>query len=380
MQAISRPERQSRKTIVFALCLSALLIFIYYACSDNGNPTAPTNHLPDDEGLPSVPVLTSPDAELPARSETRSIAKPAFDFAPRISRALADWYVRGYGIYEEWPTWIDCSGDWRDLCGGDGGGTTVEGWNHELPSAHGCFDACGLVRPFCPDSWDVKFDEFPNEARIVFWSDGVADPTPNPVKWTTNSPSICKDYDPIFGCVSKVIIRSEYTVTGKAIEKKPYIRRDRFWVPKTWESGSIVYQMSGDNEVWQKSQYTTGSSLTQTESFAWSLGASVGAEYKGLKAQIEGSITKTFEESITVSEEMTVSVDKHLKGDAGKVTCHVLWVLVERFTFVDKNGDRFSDLNYVFHAGFPDGVVQDLYYDFEMQGTREHLAKYVFDE
>lgn len=377
MDRYSLDRRHKWPRALLMVCLCALLAG-FAACSDDDTVAPTTTGPPPDNGdaLPAVPVLASPTADPPARSETVTRTRPAYDYAPRIKTALVDWHIRAHAVYEEAPTWIDCSGGWRDLFGSSV--QPVREWNDVIPPVSGCFGACGLVARYCPQSWPVKFDEWPADARIHFISEGVTDATPNTVQWMTQSPNYCRiDIWPV-GCVSRVRVRTEHNATGPAIQDAPYLIRERFWEIKEWESGALVHRIDGDSETWMKTEYSTGCDRTETESFAWTLGASIGAEFKGLAAQIEGSITKTFETSITVSERNTTSVDKHLKGVAGKTTCHVMWVLVERYRFIHKNGDRFDDPNYVLHEGFHD-PLSDTYYDFEIRGTQEHVARYTFD-
>jgi len=369
--------RHDLLTIALVMCICALFAFVISCGKDDG--VGPTSIPPVDEGddLPPVPTLSGPNDDPPMRSELVYKTRKAIDYAPRVSTALVDWWIRGYGIYEEWPTWIDCSGGWRNLCGTQAAPDHL--WNNEIPSATGCFGACGLVSNYCPDSWVVKFDEWPDDARITFITDGVTDTSPDAIKWLRNSSSICKASLPLIGCSSKVIIRSEYNVKGGPLDDTPFLRRERFWVAKPFNNNVYVHRITGDNEVTEEWQYMTGSEETHTESFAWTVGASIGATFKGLSAQIEGSVTKTFEESVTVSESATTTTTRLLKGDAGKVTCHILWTLVERYRFVHKNGDAFTDPNYVLHPGYYDATA-DTYFDFEIQGKMEHLAKYVFDD
>ena len=364
-------------TTIMVACLCALLI-AFIGCSDD-NPVKPNpnpNPLPSDgEDLPTVPTLSSPTDDPPMRSESVTRVREAFDYAPQIRTAYADWHVRGHGIYEEWPTWINCTGKWRDLFGT--ASEPIRKWNHELPPFYGTLGACATVTPYYLDGYTVKIDEWPKDKRIVFIADGVKNVASNPVQWEEHDDNICTVEAP-WGCISKIHIRIEYNATGPAIEKQPYLLRERFWEIKAWESGALVHRIDGDSETSMKTEYATGCDKTQTESFAWTLGATVGAEYKGLSAQIEGSITKSFGTSVMVSERTTTSVEKHLKGVAGKTTCHVMWVLVERYTFVHKNGDRFDDPNYVFHKGIYDDLA-DSYYDFEIRGTQEQVSKYIFD-
>jgi len=374
MSRLSLYSQRDGVTTVMVVVLCALLFAVISCSSDDGPVGTGGGTLPNEEGIPPIPVLSSPNDDPPERSTTLSLAKPAYTYMPQIVRGKAVWRVAGYAEYEDAPFWVNCTGDARDLYNWDGSVTT-EIWNDAIPDATGCFDGCGISLPHCPASWQVKFYSWPTEQRFAFVWDGQAVSNPEMV-WEVWSETLCRVTNP---CRSKVRVFSAYVAEGKPLEKVPHLRRDRFWVAKEWESGAVVHRITGDNETRMKTQYTTGCDNTQTESFAYTLGASFGADYNGLSGTIEASITKTFTTSITVSEQTMTSVEKILRGDAGMITCHIMWVLVERYTFVDENGDRLADPNYVFTQGFQDPVT-DTWHDFEITGTQEHVAKYVFDD
>jgi Insecticidal Crystal Toxin, P42 len=200
---------------------------------------------------------------------------------------------------------------------------------------------------------------------------------PNMVEWDGAERSICRES--IFGaCISYVHVQLHYEGTGPAVEKRPYLHRERFWVATPWESGAFVERTTGNETITLTSTYTAGCAKTETESFAWSLGASLGLEYSGLKASVEGSITKTFETSFTVTEQEERSISKTLQGEANMRTCFVLWVLVEQYSFVDQNGNPMTDPNYEFDPGFYD-EGGDAYYSFQSCGSQYEIGKYIFD-
>ena len=350
------------------------LVAMSFSCGGDDTVAPSGKEPPQNTGIPAVPTMTDPDKDPLARSNSISVIRKVSDYAPVIDRALCSWVVTGQGRYETLSgAWIDCYGDWMTLYTG----TAWSDGSEALPAFHGCFDACGLVKNYCPSSWELAIDEWPSTTRFVFMKDGVKDPMPNTVAWKKPEQTICRE-DTWLGCISYVHVTVAYNGTGQPIQKAPYIRRDRFWVATPWEGGALVARTTGDATITVGSIYTSGCSRTETESFAWTLGATVGGEYEGLKAEINGSITKTFETAFTVSEQEEKSISKTLQGEPNKRTCFVLWVLVEQYSFVDKDGKPFTDPNYEFDPGFYD-AGGDKYYAFQTCGTQYEIGKYVFD-
>lgn len=366
-----------RVAITLVVCVSTLVLALASCGGDDGTVAPKTGSIPPpDPDLPQVPTLASPNDDPVMRSESVAHTRGARDYAPLIVSAMADWHVRGYLEYEESPFWINCNGGWRDLYGSEGGKAAA--WSDEIPAAEGCLTGCLLYLPMC-GVWPASVTEWPADARPTFIRDGDRIPPPYLLTWKDRLDERCRLREiPSGKCLKKYWLWREINAEVKDIEKQPYIRRTRFWAVQKWESGATVQRIDGDNEVQMTTTYTTGCENTQTESFAYTLGGSVGGTLEVLSATIEASMTKTFETSVTVSNQQQTSVTKILKGDAGKITCHVMWVLIERYTFVDDEGNRFGDPNYVFHEGFTDPFTDEVY-DFEIQGKQEHLAKYIFD-
>ncbi|HEX6791576.1 MAG TPA: hypothetical protein VF247_09730 [Candidatus Krumholzibacteria bacterium] len=356
------------------LCAAVGAMVLASSCGDD-NPTTPNdNPPPQNTGIPPVPNMLDPDTDPPTRSETLSVIRKASDFAPLVDAANCSWVIQGRGRFESASGgWVDCYGEWQNLWSGTA-------WsNGDIPDYHGCFDACGLLTNYCPDNWTLSIDDWPSDTpRFVFLKDDVKDPMPNMIEWDAAEVEICRESLPVIGCINKVWITARYQGTGPAIEKAPYIKRDRFWMSVPWGTGAMVERTTGNESIALSSTYTTGCSRTETESFAYSLGATVGAEYKGIKAEVEGSITRTFGSSFTVMEQEERSISKTLQGEAGKRTCFVMWVLVEQYSFVDKDGNPFVDPNYVLDPGFYD-EAGDRYYAFCVTGTQYEIGKYIFN-
>jgi hypothetical protein len=332
---------------------------------------------PDETGIPDVPVMTNPDQDPPMRSQTVSIVAKSCDFAPRISKAHGSWKITGRGTYEAAAYWEDCPGAPQDLY-------TGSAWSDRIPPFTGCFAGCVDIvppvlthLPYCPviengQAYDLALrpegPEWPDGMRFVFIKEFNKDPSPT-ATWDAPRHEICRVSGPIVGCISKVHIFKHYEVAGAPIEKTPYMCRDRFWMAIPWQSGAIVERTTGNETIALTSTYTSGSSRTETESFAWTLGASVGADIKGVQAQVQGSITRTFETAFTVKLEETVSISRTLQGEANRRTCFVLWVLVEQYSFVDSEGKEFTDPNYELHPGFYD-QGGDKHYDIPGNSSR----------
>jgi len=363
------------RTWVLAATALALLLLLVPACGDETSAPPPEQQNVDD-AVPPIPTMTDPNRDPPMESETVTIIRPLrASYSPPSAAAKCTWKITGRGRYQEKHipsgVWLpDCHGSWQTLFEG------VE-WSDQLEPYHGCFDACGLVSNYCPSAWALKGDDLV-DSRFLLVEDGVVDPNPNLVEWTTPEEYVCRSSIPIYGCVSRVYVTLKYEATPVKLQQMPYLRRERFWECHPWPDGAMVKRQSGAGENWVSYEYTRGSELSKTESFAWTLGASLGAEYEGLKAAIEGSITKTFSKTVAITESAAVTNDYHLVGQSGKLTCHVLYVLVERYTFVHADGSDFSDPSYRITPAFSD-EVRGTTYDFEIRGTQEHVAAYVFD-
>jgi hypothetical protein len=357
-------------------------MFLVGGCSGDDNPTTPADkEPPPSDQLPAIPVMTDPDAEPPVRSEAISLIKPARDYAPMIKAALTDLRIWSRGRYEEWPTWIDCWGIWQSEY-------TGTAWtNGGIPPITGCINACGLILPFCsydwgypPEGFDANLTRWPrNHERFVFFRDG-ARVSPEQVVFTADETFYCKKVQlPSLDCISKVYVQFRYFAEPQPLAGEPYLRRDRLWVAQKWESGALVHQIAGENETRMKTLWMSGCEKTQIETFAWSVGAEVGATVEALSAAISASISKTFSTEVTVSEATETSVEKVLVGKAGKLTCHMYWALVDRYSFVNADGTRFEAPNYVFDEGCHDPAL-DTYYDFEIVGViAERVVTYEFD-
>jgi hypothetical protein len=361
---------------VAVICAACALLALVPACGDDDPVKPPDNPPPNDTGIPPVPVMTDPDTDPATRSTVRSVVRKASDFAPVIDGAFCSWEITGRGRFESFSGgWIDCSPpNWESLYTG----VAWSDGRDAIDDYMGCFTACGLLTNYCPESYSLDIENWPEDTRFVFMKDDIKDPMPNTIEWNAPEKEICREELPLVGCINKVHVTIHYRATGQPVDKTPYLRRDRFWVAIPWDTGAMVERTTGDESITLTSTYTSGCAQTQTESFGYSLGATVGAEYKGIKAEVEGSISHTFGSSFTVTEQTEESVSRTLQGEAGKRTCFVMWVLIEQYSWVDGDGNPYSDPNYIFDRGFYD-EGGDAYYAFQSCGMQYEIGKYVFD-
>jgi hypothetical protein len=268
----------------------------------------------------------------------------------------------------------------------------VTAWSHDgFENYTGCFNACAAVSKYCSGAhewpsggWKLTLDSWPVDKRLVLVEDGVLVEKPASVSWQTGETTMCKNtrWNPLGPdpCSSKVHLKFEYKADApNAITQWPYVRRDRVWVAVPWSSEEGLVVSTTKSDRWITTTRTTGSSETQIESFSWSLGGSVTATLKACSATIEASISKTFSRQVTVSESKEESISEHLVATPGKLTKYMLWVLVDRYSFVHEDGTLFTDECYEFNPGLYDPTL-DSYYQFEIKGKESRVKDYVFDQ
>jgi hypothetical protein len=177
-----------------------------------------------------------------------------------------------------------------------------------------------------------------------------------------------------------VYLKLCYGLKGKPLANVPYIARERFWQATPWKSGRIVEGIEGlgGGSIQGISTFTAGSSVSETESIAATITSEVGGEFEGISSKVSTSLTVTFSTTYTVSRSYSETFVETLNGVAGKRNLFVLWVLMERFSFVNADGTPFSDPNYEFPEMRKDPVSGKPYM-FEIAGSRAEAVLYCFD-
>jgi hypothetical protein len=99
----------------------------------------------------------------------------------------------------------------------------------------------------------------------------------------------------------------------------------RYWTQVDYQ------QVSGAGHYTRSETTTEGMSSTESSSISAELGVGVD----GLSAKLSA----TFEQSITVSQESTVTNSWAVTGTAGQTTIWILWQLIDEFVALDANGN-----------------------------------------
>jgi hypothetical protein len=167
--------------------------------------------------------------------------------------------------------------------------------------------------------------------------------------------------------------------TGRMLQGAPCLLRERFWerVPMD-DQGLAAVWLVGNDAFDVTTTYRVGSDSTTTNSFAKTVKVGAEGTFEWLKLDVEATIQKTYSTSVTISASEERSYQKHLVGDAGKLTCHTLWSLVDQYRWTDAGKNPFTDPNYEFQVGPPDPRGRPV--EFEMRGQQLVLMKTTFNQ
>lgn len=344
-------------------------------CGGDDDPVTPEIIPPSDEDIPLKPELTSPDQDPPNRSKSLVVIEPTPGFFPQFTRAMGNVKVKGRA--KLWSTsglGIDCEGDWNNNV------FTGTGWTNLLANVTAKFDGCGLLSDYTKSNLSIKIAEIPANKRVWLVQNGSLVDSPEAVSWTGGyGNEFCRERIPIIGtCTSGGTLKLGYEVTAQKLTNVPHIARERFWQLTPWQSGNLVEGITGAGSIEGKSSYSAGSSLSETQSIATTLTSEVGAEFEGISAKVSASLTKTFSTTVTFEQSKTEEFSRTLEGLAGKRNIFVLWVLKERYSFVNEDGTPFFDPNFEF-PDTPQDPLTGRPYMFEISGGRAEAVVYYFN-
>jgi hypothetical protein len=85
---------------------------------------------------------------------------------------------------------------------------------------------------------------------------------------------------------------------------------------------------------------------TFTRTISAEVGASTPADVADVK--LGGSLSDAFATSVTTHQETSESETQTFNGKDGQTVVYSVWTTVERYTFVDKDGNPFTDPNFTF--------------------------------
>jgi hypothetical protein len=349
-----------------------------------GTPTPPVEKtLPD--GYPPVPKPSDPlDLDQPMQSDTLTIVMPIdgkpVDFAPTWSAGNFTWYVDvqtqalqcfqtcEWSGYQPGRYW-DGTRHSSNLIF-EGGAVDLR---HPTPSYRGANviprqllfieDGAVVATPRNPGARVGYFDYMPpNQSGGSYPSKTI-----NPCLF---SGAAFVSLDPGFLQKEK---RAEYLVAATAcpqLTSPVYVKRERFWT-RVLIDGKKSIRVDPGNTFEVAYQKTEGTSSANSKTIAQTLNGSLGAGATGgaITGSLGYSLSETFETTVTVTEESSVTVTRTVTGIEGKTVIYSVWSSVERYTIVDANGEKYTDPNFTF---------ADLG-STEIQGEYEWLSSTIFD-
>jgi hypothetical protein len=373
---------KTRALILTLALLAAALLFA--SCEDS--PTAPQSSGPPPEEFPAtypeIPRPATPDEIIPDESERYTaivpIAGKNLDFAPVWSAGTFTWNV---DIQTQYQYYLD-SGWYGDAPG--------EYWNGTEPNSVMTFEG-GVVDLRNPTPFGTSWGE-PHPRRLLFVDNGVVLDAPvNPERsyvlfqFQSGYPDRRFDgalfggyktleVDPAFG--EKARQRAYYVAAMSCaqLEKPVYMKRERYWkrIPLV-SGGSNLKSIRVEPGAQFSVSYsrTQGTEIEHSYTFTRTLNAEVTAQLPNevLGAKVGGSLSEAYGTNVTVTDEVTVTVERTLTGMDGKTVIYSVWSSVEAYSLVDKDGNPYTDPNFTF---------SDLG-DTDIQGEYEWISSTQFD-
>ncbi len=376
-----------------ALVLMPVLVLMVSSCSGSTEPTEqPPQSTPP--GWPLVPEPThSNDFDVPDVSDTlvviMSIGGKGVDFAPHWTQGTFTWNIDIQTQYEQLDIAGGSGGGWQWY--GDQPGNYYGGTDHssELLFENGAVD----LRSPTPSNATLVGPTptvVPMPRVLLFIEDGAVIDEPYNPRVTTSScvfdffsnyPNV--DFAPCLFVGRKSLAvqpglgernrqRSYYVgATSAAPLTNPvYLARARFWERVLVDGAKSVRADPGFSKSVAYTR-TTGTNTSSSHEFARSLDAELTlGSSDAIAASLSGSLSETFTTSREVSEEESVEVTHQVTGIDGKTVIFSVWRSVERYTFVDADGNVYTDPNYTF------GALGEVF----VRGDHEVLQSKAFDQ
>lgn len=359
------------RTWVSGLVICAAVALAISSCSKN--PAAPkaADIAGPPDTFPPIPQPPSPNAIIPDTSSVYSadvpIAGKQVDFAPLWSAGTFTWHIE---VQTQRGPCLACTAS--DPPGGYYDGTEP---NSALVFESGAVDLRNPIPSGTPGTWDE-----PQPRRIEFVQSG-ADVVPfNPDKNDTYFlylgyapkhivPALFGGYvirpeTPDFGETSR---QAEYFVAALScprLTNPVFVRRERYWQRVGMNGSSNLKSIRVDPGTQFQVSYTYSQGVNYSNSYAFTQTlngeVSVGSNQSVVGAKLGGSLQQTFGTGVSVSRDTTVTVTRTFNGVDGKTVIYSVWTSVERYTFVDKDGNPYTDPNFTF-ADLGSAVIQGEY-------------------
>lgn len=330
-----------RLVIVLALALPL-------ACGDG---TGPDDVEPGPDALPEIPRPRSVNDLGASISEVYTeIRRLEGDFNPAIDEVTADWAIvaeRGTGTYGPWSTRPD-------------GACPAPAFQGRSPSAQLAFASEHTCQTLYRLSAGGIVNDFPGVAKVPagtplvpesllrhpVWLGGA--PSPEEVSTLSGSfthDAICTVGSSTGPCTQNSVVT--FALRWPRITKDVHVRRDRWWERRPLLGDDAeVFILEGPVTRTVSFSYSSGTTTEETEEFGRSLTVEVGGSWSFFSAKVSGTLSETFSTRVEVRADTTISVTEELSGEPGVARVMTFWVLVDRYTITDAQGEPYADANY----------------------------------
>lgn len=159
--------------------------------------------------------------------------------------------------------------------------------------------------------------------------------------------------DPAFGERQRNRVYYVAATACPPLTNPVFIKRERLWkrLPMI-NDGSILKSIRVDPGATFQVAYTRtqGANYTHSYTFTRTLNGELGVDFDevGVGAKLGGSLSEAFGSEIEIHEETSVTVTRAMTGITDKTVVYSVWTSVERYTFVDQNGNPYTDPNFMF--------------------------------
>jgi hypothetical protein len=334
--------------------LMLLAVPFVFGCADVAAPKTTPTATPGLDSLPEIPRPVSLTNFGASKSEVQTEIRPlAGDFNPAIDVVTADWAIQAQrlnGSFQGSQTVPTGACPAAVFEGTDASSRLANAIPHECNETWGLFGAAGTGR--VPAGTPLVPDSIP---RRVLWLDGA--PAPASVGSfieTVTRNGTCSFLIQVAPFITETRAGPctqtdalTYMLRWPQVTKPVYMRRDRWWERRPLlVDGSDAFILEGPVTRTVTFSYSSGSTTTNTEEFARSITVSVGGSWDFFSASVSATLSQTFTTSVEVRRDTTVTVSEELSGEAGVARVMTFWVLVERYSITDADGNPYEDDNY----------------------------------
>ena len=353
----------SRHLALAAILLAGLALS---ACSDSTAPekAAAGSEVPD--GYPTVPKPSGPDDfDGPDQSEIYALIEPLagknVDFAPTWSAGTFTWNVDIQTQYQ------NLTGSWT----GDDPGDYWNGTRHtsQMRFEGGTVDLRNPTPQRGQHIHEPIYTYAPIPRCIVFLENGqvVADPynpkiRPSdfnyqfyPIDGTPDvyfDPGIfvgtwLLDVPDGFNQYNKRRLYYVGITAAPQLTNPVHMMRERFWERVLVDGTKSVRVDEGASKSVTYTR-TTGTAYGNSMEFAETTEVESSISPFDVGLSLKNTITETYGESVEITEEESESRQYTVTGLTGKTVIFSVWESVERYSFVDADGNPYEDPNYTF--------------------------------